>query len=168
MKTRLQQWLSHIRANEMTYIPYAILFMAAAGMLGSLYFSNYGDPIANIKLLDPFPLGAGLLPCRLCWYARILLYPMVPLMIVAIWTKDRSFSKYILPLAALGLPLEIYHYIIQLLPKSLNIGSCDYFSPCNVTQVSYFGFITIPFLAFIAFAVIFALAWRYRRLSARV
>lgn len=161
---KMSQLVQRLRANQKAYIPYAILFMALAGMLGSLYYSNYGDPVANLKLLDAFPLGAGLIPCRLCWYARILMYPMVAIAAVGIWKRDESFVNYIIPLAVLGIPLEIYHYVIQQLPASYNIGSCDLFSPCNVSKVTYLGFVTIPMLALIAFVVILMLSLRYRRL----
>lgn len=164
MKLNLSDWAAKIKTNEKTYIPYAILFLALSALLGSLYFSNYGDPVSNLRLLDPFPLGAGLIPCRLCWYARILIYPIVPITLIGIWKKEGSFVDYVLPLAILGIPLEIYHYSLQLLPKSITTGSCDIFSPCNVAEVTYLGFITIPFLAFIAFTLIVWLSLRYRRL----
>lgn len=164
MKTMIQNWYNRIRANEKTHIPYVILLLVLAGVFGSLYYSNYGDPIANLKLMQLFPVGAGLIPCRLCWYARILLYPMVVIAGVGIWKRDVSFINYIIPLAALGIPLTMYHYTIQQLPPSFNIGACDLYSPCNVAKIEYLGFITIPMMAFFSFVVILLLALRYRRL----
>lgn len=130
-----------------------IFVVALTATLGSLYFSTFGDPVKNMMNGALFALGGGLTPCELCWFARILMYPMVLISYVGIAKKDRHFTDYMLPMVILGIPLEIYHYAIQKLPISSVFG-CSMENPCNALQVNYGEFITIPFLALTAFVVL--------------
>ncbi len=134
-----------------------IFLQALVAMMGSLYYSTFGDPVKNMSSGNLFSFGDGFQPCTLCWYARILMYPLVLMSYIAIAKKDKSFSDYVLPLAILGIGLEAYHYALQKLPISSVFG-CSLENPCSALQVSYFGFITIPFLALVAFIVIAVLA----------
>lgn len=56
---------------------YVIFFQALIAMLGSLYYSNFGDPVANIQAGNFFPTEGGYEPCSMCRWARILMYPIV-------------------------------------------------------------------------------------------
>ncbi len=132
---------------------YLIFTQALLAMLGSLYFSNFGDPVLNIIDGYPFPWGSGFYPCRLCWWARIMMYPLVAISAVGIWRKNPYFTNYILPLSIPGMFLEVYHYFLQKVPTATSEG-CTLGNPCDAFYVNYFGFITIPFLAFIAFMMI--------------
>ncbi|NCQ82981.1 disulfide bond formation protein B [bacterium] len=38
-----------------------------------------------------------MLPCELCWYARILMYPIVLLSLVGILKKKSDYIWYIIP-----------------------------------------------------------------------
>src|SRR4029078_10292244 len=40
----------------------------------------------------------GFIPCYLCWYQRVFMFPLVFIFGAAIWTKDRKIVKYVLPL----------------------------------------------------------------------
>lgn len=139
------------------WIQYGIFLQALVATLGSLYFSTYGDIAANLMSGNLFDTSLGLVPCMLCWFARILMYPIVPISVVGMIKNDRRFTDYILPLAIPGLLLEIYHYSLQMLPIKSSFG-CTMDNPCNALQVAYFGFITIPFLCLVAFAVILTLS----------
>lgn len=131
-----------------------IFLQALVAMSGSLYFSNYGDPVKNIfEYGEVFPFGEAFQPCQLCWWARILMYPIVLLSLVGILKKDKKFTDYVLVLAVPGMFLEIYHYALQKLPIATEFG-CTSAVPCSALQVNYFGFITIPFLCLTAFVVI--------------
>jgi len=135
---------------------YLLFAQALLAMLGSLYFSNFGDPIVNIAEGNFFgPLG--FYPCRFCWWARILMYPIVALSLVGILRKDKHFTAYVLALSIPGLLLETYHYALQKFP-ALITDTCTVGSSCSTIEVEYFGFITIPFLCLIAFLVINILA----------
>jgi disulfide bond formation protein DsbB len=129
-----------------------IFLQALVATFGSLYFSTFGDIAANMAAGNVFALN-GLMPCELCWFARILMYPLLFISYVGIAKKDRHFTDFMIPMVALGIPLEIYHYAIQKLPIGTIFG-CSLENPCNALQVNYFGFITIPFMALAAFVIL--------------
>lgn len=128
-----------------------IFLISLLGLLGSLYYSNFGDFVIDLMNWQLF-VGEGLEPCHLCWWARIFTYPIVLISAVALLTRDYTVWKYILPMSILGIFLEAYHYILQIF--SLHNWFCDPANPCSALDVIYFGFVTIPFLALIAFILI--------------
>ena len=147
-------------------LSYSIFTLALLGMLGSLYFSNFGDPIKNLMDGVLFDSARAFEPCHFCWWARILMYPMVVISMVGIWKQDKNFTSYLLPLIVLGMPLTLYHYALQMLPIESS-AMCTLANPCNALQVAYFDFITIPFLAFTAFCIIMTLTMAFRQSIAR-
>ncbi len=121
------------------YALYIAFLQAWAAMLGSLYFSE-------IKQLPP---------CQLCWYQRILMYPMSVLFAVAILRRDRNVAYYALPLSVLGILISFYQYLLQMTPlKEATPISCSNLGQCSAIDLIFFGFITIPFLSFLAFSTI--------------
>lgn len=120
-------------------------FLAAVATLGSLYFSEI----------------AGFPPCVLCWYQRILMYPIVAILAVGIVRDDPDAPWYALPLSVLGLGVSAYHNLLYygILPES--IAPCTAGISCTTKFIQWFGFLTIPLLSFLAFAAITALlTWR--------
>ncbi len=113
---------------------------ALAAMLGSLYYSEI----------------AGFIPCTLCWYQRILMYPLVLIILVGIIKRDEYLPDYVLPFSILGIFVAGYHYLIQLGVFS-HPSACEAGIPCDMSWVNYLGFITIPFMALTAFIMITAL-----------
>src|SRR5260221_1328079 len=107
-------------------------------MSGSLYFSE----------IRHFP------PCVLCWYQRILMYPLTVLIAVGIIRKDKNLPYYILPLSIIGTVIAGYHNLLdyKILPESL--APCVAEESCTTHFFAWFGFITIPLLYLIAFLVI--------------
>lgn len=99
----------------------------------------------------------GYTPCELCWFQRILMYPLVVIYGVAAVKKDISIALPGLILSGIGTFVSTYHYLVQKLPVLEEAGGACGLVPCNLTYVNYFGFITISFLAGIAFIVIFVL-----------
>ncbi|MCX6823456.1 MAG: disulfide bond formation protein B [candidate division SR1 bacterium] len=130
-----------------------IFVQSLLAMAGSLYFSNFGDPIANIAHGNIFG-GMGFEPCHLCRWARILMYPLVLISLIGLIRKDTKIAYTILPISAMGIILTGYHYIIQRV-NGLNILSCGPGNPCTLIDWKIRGVITIPALARIAFVVIF-------------
>jgi disulfide bond formation protein DsbB len=53
---------------------------------GSLYYSEH----------------AGFIPCQLCWYQRILMYPLVIILLVAWLRKDRKVWMTVVPFVVIG------------------------------------------------------------------
>lgn len=120
------------------YLPYIVFAQALLATLGSLYFSE----------ILKFP------PCVLCWYQRICLYPLILISIVGIVKKDRLLPLYVLPLSIIGLVISIYHNLLywEILPEA--VAPCVAGISCTTKFIEWFGFITIPFLSFLAFAII--------------
>lgn len=119
------------------------LFLAfAAGLiatLGSLYFSE-------IK---------GYEPCSLCWYQRILMYPFTIILAIAIIKKDYEIAIYSTVLSLIGACISTYHVLIQKVPFFTDKAASCGRIPCTGDYINWFGFITIPMLALIAFVIIF-------------
>lgn len=140
-----------------------IFAQSLLAMLGSLYYSNFGDPIAHLasgEILNP---GNGFAPCHLCWWARILMYPIVAISGIGLFLNDKNALRYSLFLAVPGSTLEVYHYLLQKFDISTP-QFCTLDNPCVAMSVDYFGFITIPFLCLIAFIVILvASLWGLRK-----
>jgi len=130
-----------------------ILVQSMVATLASLYYSTFGDPMIDLADGTLFGGPGGFTPCELCWYARILMYPIVLLTLIGILRKDSKFSYYVLALSLPGILLELYHYSLQKFPI-ITITECSAVNPCNAMEVNYFGFITIPFLCLVAFIVI--------------
>ena len=114
--------------------------VAAISMGGSLYFSE----------------SAHFSPCKLCWYQRIAMYPLVPLLGLAAWRRDEGIRPYAVTLAALGGVVSAYHVLVERFP-SLESGACEVANPCTIIWVRRFGYLTIPTMALSAFALIVTL-----------
>ncbi|QUG40400.1 disulfide bond formation protein B [Psychrobacillus sp. INOP01] len=107
-------------------------------MVGSLFFSE----------------RMGFIPCTLCWYQRILMYPLVIFLGIAFYQNDAKVYKYILPLSVIGMLVSSYHYALQKIPSLSEFSACTNGVPCSGQYINLFGFVTIPFLALIAFTFI--------------
>jgi len=99
-------------------------------------------------------------PCRLCWFQRIAMYPMAVVLLVGAIRREFQVKFYALPLAIIGLGISVYHYLIQTFP-SLEGGACDPANPCSAKYVDIFGFMSIPFMAGTGFMVIAVLLGFY-------
>lgn len=116
------------------------LAVATVATVGSLYYSEV----------------AGYPPCELCWYQRIGMYPLVPVLAMGLWRGGRAAGWYALPLAVAGLGVSAYHYQLQL--SGGQSSSCDPSAPCSFQWVDALGFASIPFMAGCGFAAIAGLA----------
>ena len=132
---------------------YIIAGVSLLAVIGSLYYQFFGDPVSNLQLGKLFPPNNGYNPCLMCWWQRIWMYPIAVISAIALLTKDKHFSRYTLGLSLIGIPFSLYHYFIQKV-KVPGSTSCSLDNPCSASEVNYLGFITIPFLALIAFVVI--------------
>lgn len=99
----------------------------------------------------------GYTPCELCWIQRIFMYPLVIIYGVALWKKNISIALPGLILSGIGMFISAYHYSLQKIPSLHNAGGICGDIPCNLQYVNYFGFVTIPFQAGLAFIIIFSL-----------
>ncbi|MDA5108584.1 MULTISPECIES: disulfide oxidoreductase [Brevibacillus] len=103
------------------------------------------------------------IPCELCWFQRIFMYPLVILLGVAAAKKDYRMSSYALILSVIGGCISLYHYLIQKVPALNDLGTACGIIPCNTDYINWLGFITIPFLALVAFIMIAVLQVFIRR-----
>ena len=107
-------------------------------MSGSLFFSE------QMKFI----------PCTLCWYQRILMYPLVILLGIAFYRNDKGIYRYVLPISVIGIIMASYHYAVQKIPSMSEFSACTSGVPCSGQYINWFGFVTIPFLSLIAFVII--------------
>lgn len=125
------------------YSDYLVFAIATVGMFGSLYFSE----------ILRFP------PCLLCWWQRVLLYPLVAIYAVSILRKDRTAVYYALPFVVIGLPMAFYQSLLQWGIVKEEVINCTLTSnvSCGTADFNILGFINIPFLSFLAFLIILIL-----------
>lgn len=126
-----------------------ISLISLLATMGSLYFSEIRQ----------------YLPCEMCWYQRIIMYPIVLISLIGIIRNDHGAVIYIRALSIIGVIVSGYHYSLQ--KFSLfgdGLASCEGVS-CTVQYINWFGFITIPFLALAAFIVILILSFMVKRIK---
>ena len=120
--------------------PYArpLAFMVAGVCTGgSLYYS----------------IGAHFTPCEMCWYQRIAMYPLVVVLGVAWWTRERSARIIGFILVGIGIVLSSYH-------RALERGwvdsatACSRTVPCSVPWFTVSGFMTLAWMALSGFLLI--------------
>jgi disulfide bond formation protein DsbB len=104
----------------------------------------------------------GWLPCELCWFQRILMYPLSLILAVGILRNDRGVFWYGLPLSLTGMAVSLYHYleVLQVIPPS----PCQGGVPCSIDYINMVGplsFIKVPFLALMAFTIISVMLGNY-------
>ncbi len=128
------RWQDQLR----TSLIYIAWVQALIATLGSLYLSE----------IRGFP------PCGLCWYQRIFMYPLVLILGIGIVRQDRYIRSYILPLSGIGLSIALYHNLLTYGVIAEPLLPCMAGISCTTRWINWFGFITIPFLSAVAFAII--------------
>ncbi len=129
--------IQFIQKNAM----YIVIAQVIAAIVGSLYFSD-------VK---------GFEPCVLCWYQRIFMYSLLPVVTIALLKRERRIYHYTIPMAILGIIVSIYHNLLYT-GIIKNEDFCSRGISCTSKYIEYFGFVTIPFLALVGFAVIITLS----------
>ncbi|APW65445.1 disulfide bond formation protein B [Poseidonibacter parvus] len=123
-----------------TYV-FLSFITATIATLGSLFFSEVMEFI----------------PCSMCWYQRIFMYPLVLIFLVNMLYPDDKIVKYAMPIVLVGLSFSIYHNLLmfEIIPES--IVPCVQGVPCSTEYINWLGFITIPFLSLISYSIILIL-----------
>jgi disulfide bond formation protein DsbB len=116
---------------------YVALLAAWLATGGSLFFSEV----------------LGWIPCTLCWYQRILMYPLSIVLAVGILRRDDGLHYYVLPCSLTGAVVSLYHYLL-IKTDWFPPPPCRTGVPCTVDYLDIFGFINIPFMALAAFLII--------------
>lgn len=141
VSARARAWLAELRATIAGTELWAAWAVALVATAGSLFFSEYSDFV----------------PCRLCWFQRIAMYPLVAVLLVAALRRDfRGGPLYAAALPAAGGAISIWHIYIEINPDAES-ASCRIAAPCSLKWVEELGYITLPVMALTAFAAILAL-----------
>jgi len=133
--------LNALRSGVEGYELWLAFIVASIATGGSLFFSEI----------------AHFVPCELCWYQRICMYPLTITTLLAALFDDPRAARYLLPLPVVGAGVSVYHLLVEngVVGESL---TCRISAPggCTVKWINEFGYVTIPTLALTAFALVFA------------
>jgi len=133
--------LNALRRGVEGYELWLAFVVASIATGGSLFFSEI----------------AHFVPCELCWYQRICMYPLSITTLLAALFDDPRAARYLLPLPVVGAGVSVYHLLVEngVVGESL---TCRISAPggCTVKWINEFGYMTIPTLALTAFALVFA------------
>jgi len=133
--------LSQLRLGLEGYELWLVFLVAAIATGGSLFFSEI----------------AHFIPCELCWYQRICMYPLSITTLLAALAADRRAARYLLPLPLVGAGVSVYHILVENQVVS-EAQTCKISAPggCALKWINEFGYMTIPTLALTGFALITA------------
>ena len=122
------------------------------GRLAARHLLAFGTLVAVVATTGSLylSLGLGLIPCELCWYQRILMYPLVAVLGVALVEKRATVYRTVLPLSLLGGSIAAYHSWLQLTASGLQ---CGVGGSCATVLLRVFG-LTIPNLSLVAFLLV--------------
>ena len=130
--------VKNVGANAIFYA----LLVTLAATLGSLFYSEM----------------AGLAPCTLCWYQRILIYPLVIFFGLMVLKKQTKLSTrealYPIVMSLLGVLLALYHLTLQNSEKISEFAPCSvslHSASCSDTYFVEYGFISIPVMSLLVF-----------------
>lgn len=128
---------------------FASSLIAIIATLGSLFFSEVMD----------------LVPCVLCWYQRIFMFPLAVILLIGLHPVDVRVVRYALPIAVIGLLFTVYHCFLfyGLIPE--NLRPCGQGVSCSDATMELFGFLPIPLLSLAAYLTIVILLLKVRSLT---
>ena len=124
--------------------------------------------VALVATLGALFIGEvmGMMPCLLCWYQRIFMFPLALILGMAAFAEDRRGAVYALPLALGGAAMAGYHsaLIAGWVPQWW--VPCGAGPSCSEQNLEILGGIQIPWLslaAFIAIAILLVIDLRKTR-----
>ena len=127
--------------NQVWMLVFASWLIAAIATLGALFFGE----VMKVPT------------CALCWYQRIFMFPLVLILPVGLFPFDPRIVRYAIPLALGGWAVALFHVLVVAGYIPENVQPCTQGVPCSETYIQWFGFVTIPLLALVAFSLIIAL-----------
>jgi disulfide bond formation protein DsbB len=136
--TALVGWTRGLRRALEGYELWLAFLVSAIATGGSLFFSEI----------------AHFVPCELCWFQRICMYPLSIATLLAAIANDRRAARYLLPLPLVGAGVSVYHLLVEngVVEQT---QACLISAPggCAVKWINEFGYVTIPTLALTGFAL---------------
>jgi disulfide bond formation protein DsbB len=134
-----------------------VLIEARESLLGTELWIAWGFALVATAGSLFFSEVSEFIPCRLCWFQRIGMYPLAAILLIAAVRRDtRGGALYGLPLALFGAIVAIYHIYIEYHPEA-ETAACKIGAPCATKWIDKLGYITIPVLALTAFLAIITL-----------
>lgn len=150
--------------NILTIIGVIVYFLSfkarKTSLIGKIssYLSKHavilGFVVATLATLASLFLSEIVLfiPCKLCWYQRIFMYPQVIILGLGLYLNDKYAKLYALIFSVIGFIIALYHVLLQFYP---GIFPCsDEIANCALKQFSYYGYITIPVMSLSSFAAL--------------
>ncbi len=130
-----------IRSAVWGYELWLAFVVTAVATGGSLFFSEV----------------AHFVPCELCWFQRIFMYPLAIVTLLAAIANDHRVARYLLPLPAIGAGISVYHILVEERVVGQSTA-CLISAPggCAVKWIDELGYVTIPVLALTGFVLAFA------------
>jgi disulfide bond formation protein DsbB len=107
------------------------------------------------------------LPCELCWYQRILMYPLVVILGVGWFRRDRAVWITALPFLVIGPFVSLYHWLVERVPSFAEGTSCSIDAPCSAPYFEKLGFVTLAWMALSSFLLMGSLLAFYVTASRR-
>jgi disulfide bond formation protein DsbB len=105
----------------------------------------------------------GMTPCQLCWYQRVLMFPLAVILGIAAFSNDRRGAIYGLPLALGGMGVAGYHtaLVARWVPQWWM--PCGAGPSCGDQKLVILGEVQIPWLSLLAFTSVVVLLLVYLR-----
>ena len=103
--------------------------------------------------------------CVLCWYQRIALYPLVPILAIGLFPYEPGVVRYAGALVIVGWFIAVFHVLLVagIIPES--IQPCVQGIPCSETHILLLGFLSIPVLSLLTFTLIGILLFYTHRME---
>lgn len=130
-----KEWIRRSFSDRDALLAFLVALMATTG---SLFYSE----VANYT------------PCVLCWYQRIAMYPLLIILGLELTRKEVRTRLHAMFLAAIGGCIAGYQYLLQLGMIPPPPCTANAATSCAQKFTMGFGYITIPLMAFTAFALI--------------
>lgn len=146
-----------------------VLLGVAAALFGDIFFNNkkyFGEYVRRYGLVAALVLTVGssamtlvysdifgFVPCGLCWFQRIFLYPQAFILGTAYFIKDKAFALYGIVLSIPGLLVALYQHYIQMGGSEI-VGCPTSGGDCGQRILYEFGFMTYPLMSAALFLVL--------------
>lgn len=149
-----------------TGITVLVIFVLYVGLI--LYNKKSTDLIQMVSryvvqigfFMSLFGMGMSLVysqvlhfvPCELCWFQRIFLYPLVFIFGLAWYRKERGVFPYALLLAGIGGIIALYHHMLQIgFDLMKPCSDAPFAVDCAKPEFIEFGFVTFPLMSAVLF-----------------
>ena len=108
----------------------------------------------------------GIAACIMCWWQRIALYPLVVILGIAAWKKERVASALsTITLSIIGGGIALYQHFLQIGITSAAPCNAIPGTDCGARFLFELGYITFPLMSFSVFAFLIVLMMFVRRVT---